>query len=136
MLVEEKFEDVLQNIEFAIIQVYHDYPEMTNWDTLTAVEALIGAYQDEQKGAPVKTPHLAPLPRQIYESARMICEWRLGRQTPFRDKNGEPLRDLVPVSLAVDDIVACLKRIRKSIKFWDRKGGRQGYLVFVEQFIK
>jgi hypothetical protein len=35
-----------------------------------------------------------------------------------------------------DVIVECLKRIRKSIQRWNREGGRQGYLKFVEQFVR
>ena len=32
-------------------------------------------------------------------------------------------------------IIACLKRIRKSINRWHRRGGHQGYLTFVDQYI-
>ena len=34
-----------------------------------------------------------------------------------------------------DEIIACLKRVRKSIHLWTREGGRQGYLTFVSRFI-
>lgn len=37
--------------------------------------------------------------------------------------------------LALDEIIACLKRIRKSIEHWNRRGGRQGYLNFASQFV-
>jgi hypothetical protein len=36
----------------------------------------------------------------------------------------------------VDVIIACLKRIRKSVEKWNKQGGRQGYLTFVEQFVR
>ena len=38
-------------------------------------------------------------------------------------------------SISLDEIVACLKRVRKSINRWTRTGGRQGYLTFVSQFV-
>lgn len=34
---EEKYEDVLQNIEFALVQAYGAHPEMTDWDAREAV---------------------------------------------------------------------------------------------------
>jgi hypothetical protein len=34
------------------------------------------------------------------------------------------------------DIIDCLKRIQSSIKFWTQKGGRQGYLNFVQNFFQ
>ena len=33
------------------------------------------------------------------------------------------------------EIVACLKRIKSSVKLWTKKGGRQGYLNFIQQHI-
>ena len=37
--------------------------------------------------------------------------------------------------LTVDEILACLKRLRTSVKRWTKDGGRQGYLTFVDEFI-
>lgn len=37
--------------------------------------------------------------------------------------------------LTEEKIVACLKRIKSSVKLWTKKGGRQGYLNFIEQHI-
>ena len=41
---EERYQDVLQNIEFGITQVYRNHPEMTDWEALAAIEALLRAY--------------------------------------------------------------------------------------------
>src|ERR1039457_2527747 len=35
----------------------------------------------------------------------------------------------------LDDIGACLRRIQKSIDFWNKSNGRQGYLSFVTQYV-
>jgi hypothetical protein len=32
------------------------------------------------------------------------------------------------------EMVDCLKRIRKSIKKWTKWGGRKGYLTYVDEF--
>ncbi len=38
-------------------------------------------------------------------------------------------------TVSLEVIVACLKRIRKSIQKWNKRGGRQGYLTYVHQFL-
>jgi hypothetical protein len=36
----------------------------------------------------------------------------------------------------VDEIITCLKRIQKSIRRWNKEGGRQGYLNFISEFVR
>jgi len=36
----------------------------------------------------------------------------------------------------VDEILGCLRKIRKSVDRWNKRGGQQGYLQFVSNFIK
>jgi len=131
---EERYEDVLQNIEFGIVRVYRDHPEMTDWDALAAIEALTRTYQAEAKGRQPTPPSLAPLAQEIYDSVEPMCEWRMGRETPFLDEDREPV-EISPKPITRDEIIACLKRVRKSINRWNRRGGRQGYLTFVGQYI-
>jgi hypothetical protein len=133
MTFEEQYEDVLQNIEFGIIRVYREHPEMTDWEASIAVEALIRVYNAEVKGRQIKAPSLPPLAQQVYESAGAMCELRLGRETLLDEEDG-PV-DLDMPSLSLDEIIACLKRVRKSINLWSRERGRQGYLTYLSQFI-
>ena len=50
MRIEEKYEDVLQNIESGVVSVYHAHPELTDWDVEVAYEALMQFYQ--RRGSP------------------------------------------------------------------------------------
>ncbi len=63
-----------------------------------------------------------------------MCDWRLGDETLLSAdmKNRGPR----PEPVSVDVIVACLKRIRKSVEKWNKQGGRQGYLTFIERFVR
>ncbi len=132
---EERYEDVLQNIEFGIVRVYRDHPEMTDWEALAAIEALLSTYRAEAKGRQATPLSLNPLAEEVYDLVETMCEWRLGREKPFSNEEGEPVEFPVePITL--DELIACLKRIRKSINFWTREGGRQGYLTFVSQFVR
>jgi len=131
---EQQYEDILQNIEFGIVQVYREHPDMTDWDALNAVENLIRLYNAEVKGRQPALPSLDSLAQSVYESVKMMCEWRLGRETPFRDDEGAPVETVLdPITL--DEMIDCLKRVRKSINRWHREGGLQGYLTFVSEFI-
>lgn len=132
---EKRYEDVLQNIEFGIVQVYHNHPEMTDWEALAAIEALLGTYRAEARSRQASPPSLNPLAEEVYDLVETMCEWRLGRETPFTRKDGGPVEFPVePITL--DELMACLKRVRKSINRWRRQGDRQGYLTFVSQFIR
>jgi hypothetical protein len=130
---EEKYEDVLQNIEFGIVGVYRKNPEVSDWDALDAVEALIRRYTAEERNRVAPAVRLSVLAQQIFDAAGAVCEWRLGREELLDQKDQPP--DLKPEPNTVGEIVACLKRIRRSIRLWDKQGGRQGYLNFVRQFL-
>jgi hypothetical protein len=130
---EEKYQDVLQNMEFAIVQVYRRHGELTDHDVETVLSDLIRGYQAEQRQREMTPPTLNDLRQELYDGVKLMCDWRLGRtELDSPGAQGDVPR-LAP--LKVDEIVACLKRIRKSVQKWTKRGGRQGYLKFVEQFI-
>lgn len=68
----------------------------------------------------------------IFGRVQTMCDWRLGHDV-LTTEESEALPPMEP--LQVEEIVACLKRIRKSVQRWTKQGGRQGYLTFVEQFV-
>jgi hypothetical protein len=50
------------------------------------------------------------------------------------DEGEMPLTDFIePVSH--DILITCLKRIRKSVRYWNKQGGRRGYLAYVREFL-
>ena len=129
---EEKYADILQNIELGIADVYRQNPELSDWDALDAVEALIRRYSAEAHGSAASAARLPALAQQAFDAAGAMCELRLGREQ-LLDKNDQPANiDMQPTT--VDEIVACLKRIRRSIRFWSKQGGRQGYVNYIRGF--
>jgi hypothetical protein len=106
---------------------------MTDWQARSAIEALLREYRAEAKGRETRPASLNELSEEVYDSVRTLCEWRLGRAVPHGD-DGAPI-DLGPEPLTLDEIVDSLKRVRKSINRRTRRGGRQGYLTFVDQYI-
>jgi hypothetical protein len=130
----EEYLDVLQNIEFALVSVYQDNPGLNDTGTMYAVETLIKVYSGELQGREVALPQFKPEERAAYDAAKAMCDWRLGRSSMQDDKGKEVKLDVEPLTL--EEIIACLKRIRKSIETWYKRGGRRGYYEFVRQYLK
>jgi hypothetical protein len=131
---EDKYLDVLQNIEFGIVRIYEEHPKLTDWDTSEAIQALIRHYTAEARGRSEPNIRLTDLSEHVYASVETMCEFRLGR-TELSTQEGQPVdADMEPKSL--DEIIACLKRVQKSIRRWHKQAGRRGYLDFVSQFVE
>jgi hypothetical protein len=132
---EEQYEDVLQNIEFAIVSTYREHPEeVSDWSVEAALDALIRVYGAEKTGRTPPAARLSQAEQTIYERVRAMCEWRLGREQ-LTVEDGQPFaQEMRPKTL--DEILACLKRVRTSVKRWHKSGGRRGYLDFVSQYIR
>jgi hypothetical protein len=71
--------------------------------------------------------HLPEPESLIFERTKAICEMRLGRN--------EDAQALLGDTRPLDVIFTCLKKIRKSVDRWNKRGGRRGYLQFASQFI-
>lgn len=133
MTFEAEYEDVLQNIESAIIQVYRERPDLIDAEVLIAIESLIRTYGSQAQGKSISSRPIKGLSQQVASSVQQMCEWRLGRVT-LTDAEGNPVTE-VPTPKTPNEIVSCLKRIQSSIRLWTKKGGRQGYLNFVSEFL-
>ena len=130
--VEEEHTDILQNIEFAIHQIYVKKPDLTDYQVDSALEALSKTYLGEATARPPVLPR-SPLSIEVYHAMHAACEVRLGR-APKPDILKKVGKGKVrPVS--VDVILRCLKRLRKSVSLWTKEGGRQGYLNYISQFM-
>jgi hypothetical protein len=136
MSVEEEHLDVLQNLEFAIVEVYRKTPDLIDAEVLTAIESLIRIYGAEAQGKSISTRPIRGASQSVAERVQFFCELRLGRllsADPPIESGDRPGEDLPTISLEV--LVACLKRIQSSINFWTKKQGRQGYLDYIQNFM-
>jgi hypothetical protein len=127
--VVEKNYDLLQNIEFSIIQVYREDPSLLDIDAKDAIDALVRHYHLLEEQKIPSEPRLAERPLRVFQSVQTVCEWRLGR-TALGDETTPP-DDAVSLS----ELVASLRQIQKSIPLWTKQGGRKGYLDFVSHYL-
>jgi hypothetical protein len=129
MGVEDQHLDVLQNIEFAIMQVYESNPDLIDAEVLKAIENMTRIYSAEAQGKSGSSLTIRGISAEVAAQVKETCEIRLGRASVIDiDETMEPK--------TLTDIIDCLKRIQSSIKFWTQKGGRQGYLNFVKNFFQ
>ncbi len=134
MRVEDKYTDVLQNIEFAIVVTHRQYPEMSDYDVMRMLEALKDIYVAEKIGRAPRSFSLSRVEQTLMGKVHHMCEWRLGRARAPGASDEE--KNPMPEPKTVDEILLCLKRIQKSVKRWSKHGGRQAYLNFVVQYVQ
>jgi hypothetical protein len=130
LALEDAHLDVLQNLEFAIVSVYRKQSALRDVEVMRALDALIDVYRAEARGHTPKDINLPEPERTVFQRTKEMCALRLGRQeavtrvhVPFEGEK------------TVQDILACLRKIRKSVERWNKRGGQQGYLHFVREFV-
>jgi hypothetical protein len=126
---EPRNADVLQNLEFAVIQIWRKHHELSDHVAARAYETAFERYRAEMRGHPPKPCALTGLDREVFDAVVAVCEWRLGRGT----STGTGVES--PPPLPVAELVDCLRELRKSVERHTKHGGRQGYLTFVERFL-
>ncbi len=128
----EKYEAVLQNLEFPIITLYRETGDLIDAEALTAIEALIRIYGAEAQGKAIAARPVRGIAGRVMDSVQYICELRVGRvPLALKDERGEVMEI---ATITVSELVDCLKQIQSSIKFWSKQRGRQGYLSYVSEF--
>jgi hypothetical protein len=134
MGMEEKYLDVLQNIEFAIVATFRRHPKMTDYEVMRVLEVAIDSYKAETLGRAPREFAPSEMEADLYRAVRGTCQWRLGRGGGPADEAGR----MVPVteSITVDTIILCLKQILRSVVRSNKSGGRTGYLDFIVQYVR
>jgi hypothetical protein len=126
----DRYEGVLQNIEAMVVDVFREHTELTDYSVQRVYEYLIGLYEAELRGRNPRNPRLNALEEELLVRVQAICSWQLGRGAPIAD-----LPDLQGEPVDVDTMIQIIRRLLKSVKFWTKQGGRQGYLNYIAQFV-
>lgn len=90
MRVVDEHLDVLQDMEFRIVQTDLAVQELSDHDVMRVFEAIKDAYVAEKIGRPPRHISLSETEQLLYENVRSMCEWRLGRgATPDGSPGGQ-----------------------------------------------
>ena len=130
----EVYAHVLFSLESAIHQVAYPNKDISDGQIELALERLIRHYQREAAGREPRPTRLGAGSRQIFDITMDIAEFQLGRTEVIAVQTGETLT-LGDEAINHAELIACLKRIRKSVRFWSRQGGRRGYVSYIHNFL-
>jgi hypothetical protein len=131
---EDPYLDVLRDIEIPIMEIYQEHPDLVDSMVDVALEGLVRVYTAEQKGRAAPRLSLPERSQQVFDAVKSVCEWRLGRQELVAEDDTDEKDVSSGFVKTIDEIIMCLKHIRKSIKLWTTEYGRRGYLDYVNQF--
>ena len=132
-MVDEKYLDVLQNIESVVIEVYRDDLTLLDYEVMSAYEALVDHYVAEKINRKPRNFSLSARADRVFGRVKVMCDWRLGREPGWLE--GEEGEELEMAPKTVDEIIRCLKTLLISAKKWNKQGGRQAYLDFISEFV-
>ncbi len=121
--------DILQNLEFSVVEVWRANRSMSDYAALRAYEAAFQEYRAEMRGGTAKPHGLTGLDATAFEALKRMCEFRLGRGPCPVDR----AESVEPVAL--ETMVDCLRELGKSVERHTKFGGRQGYLTFIDPYL-
>jgi hypothetical protein len=122
-----EYEDVLKDIETVVVGIWRKQRGMTNYAVMRAYDAAVTHFAAVARQQTPKPVNLTGLDATLFEAVKDVCDWRLGL-VKYAER---PQLPPVPPQ----DMVACLRRLRKSVDFWTQHGGRQGYMEYVQKYI-
>lgn len=129
---ETQYNDPLRSLELTLVQQYRQFKALTDWQTLSAVNDLIRVYTAEQRRRQPPQLRQDGMTQHVFDQLAHTSAGWLGRE-PLVDEQGT-VTTLGEQALSVSELIACLKRVRKSIEMWKKEGGNRGYFEFVDRF--
>lgn len=124
MKFEDQYFDVLRGIEEAIHATDEQLPELADFNVAKVVDGLIRLYTAEERAKRDPKLNFSSSETTLAERVRQVCELHLGRDADV------PIGD---AAIMVSEVIACLKRIRRSVAQMGGKG-RRSYLEFLTEF--
>lgn len=126
--IVEKYQDSLHAIEYEIVMFYDDNPEMSDYTVMRSLEALMDHYVAKKIG---RSPRDFSLDEMELELVACLISASDILINPASNPDVPPGTN----PLSIDEILACLKRILKSVKMWNKNEGKRGYLDFVSKYV-
>lgn len=121
---EQTYFDVLRAIELAIFNA-DQQAALVDTNVDKALDGLTRLYTAETRGRNAPKLRFSQDEHTLADHIKAACDLHLGRDTQVMI--GEDQK-------TVDEIIACLKRIRRSLGQMSKKGGKRAYLDFLRQF--
>ena len=129
MKVEEKYEDVLQNIEFAVVSFDKKSMPLRDEHCLKAYDLLKKKYIGEMRGWKLENTVIEdPIVSELVTAIIPYSDLRLGKVAVQ-----EP--GVVFKSVDHNAIIKCFEKLSKSVNKWKTGKNSRRYIEFVSNFI-
>ena len=123
MKFEDQYFDVLRGIELAIHNSDVQVSDLADFNVDKVLDGLMRLYTAEERGKRQPKLRLNADENTLLGNVNQICELHLGRDTDVA----------IDQTIDVSEVIACLKRIKRSVNQMGGKG-RRGYLEFLYEF--
>ncbi len=107
---------ILQPLEAFVVHFYQANPNLHDHDILRVYENLLKLIRAKITNFPLPQNKLEGVPHEIYNA-----------QSSFLVE--------LEQNYSLEEIQACLKKLEKSVKFWNAKGGSRGYLNHISMYM-
>jgi hypothetical protein len=119
MRVEEQFESQLMQIETVIVELYRKNPTLMDSQVERVIQFCVRYYNAQIRGTDSPSCKLGDLDLILFNDISKVSDVLTNQDPTF--------------TLTV--LVQCFKRIKTSIRRWNKVGGIQGYLTYINQFL-
>jgi hypothetical protein len=123
--------DVLYAIEMTVLREWIRESSLIDFEVADVFDALARRYALEERGQAMKPLRLSPKAERLYETVLEISEAQAGRRPP----PDEELSIQVRTDVTLSELAMSFKRLSKSVATWSERGGRQGYLEYIADFL-
>ncbi len=125
---------VLHDIETTILELYDEFPRMVDADVLWCCEKLQDYYKKIAQGKEMEDPE-SPIQRKqdLMDELLNTLEDRENDELDKDIINNPACRQGEAMYSSYAMLyTAALKKIRDSVRFWKKEGGKTGYLRFIK----
>ncbi len=133
MRIEEKFENQMLNIEMQVVTVANADSRLSDFQVEKVYNAFVRKYKALLMGREAKEVSLPSPAGDLYELIEVVCNLFTEDDDLF-EKN-DFLQDINFERLSYQDMLDIFKRLRKSLRTWTKRGGSQGYIYYISQFV-
>lgn len=129
MKIDDTMIGLLKDFETVVIDHWRTDRDLSDHAVARVYEAMAQVYDAELRGRRPRPHGLTGSESDLFDTMRLVAEYRLGRGP----RTGRATAEVVPQP--VEGVHRAFRELAKSVKARTERGGRQGYLTYVEPFI-
>lgn len=135
----EEYQSQLMLLEFNIVLAYRQDDTLLDLEVENVLNQFIRFYEAQEKGREISfnvSDKLLPFYQTLQYLNDMfmngVSAEKIGPDSDMTSEDIEAINKGPRLSPA--ELIACYKHLRRSLRYWNKKGGRRGYFDYIKQF--